>query len=94
MSSREEPKVEVGSSICVRWGDQHEREEYTIVPAHDADWQRAMISDASPFGLAVLGRLRGETVTIKVASQRCQVTIVAVRDSRLMLRAEHPSVAR
>jgi transcription elongation GreA/GreB family factor len=81
MGNNPERRVRVGSTVSVRWADQNETEEYTIVPAHEADWQRAMISEACPFGQAVLGRLPGETVSIKVNGQQCRVTIVDISDS-------------
>lgn len=80
MGNNQERRVRVGSRVSVRWTDQEQIEEYTIVPPHEADWQRAMISEASPFGQAVLGQLQGEIVNVRVNGQRCRVTIVAIAD--------------
>ena len=80
MGNNRERRVRVGSRVSVRWTDQEQIEEYTIVPPHEADWQRAMISEATPFGQAVLGQPPGQIVNVRVKGQRCGVTIVAVAD--------------
>ena len=80
MGNNRERRVQVGSRVSVRWADQDQIEEYTIVRPHDADWQQAMVSEACPFGQAVLGHPAGETVSIRVNGQRCRVTIVAIAD--------------
>ena len=80
MGNIRERRVRVGSRVSVRWADQEQIEEYTIVPPHEADWQRAMISEASPFGQAVLGQPAGEIVNVRVNGQRCRVTVVTIAD--------------
>ena|SRR5215471_3132911 len=80
MDNNRERRVQVGSTLSVRWADEEQIEEYTIVPAHEADWQRAMISEACPFGQAVVGHVAGEAVNVRVNGQRCRVTIVGVVD--------------
>ena len=80
MGNKRERRVRVGSRVSVRWADQEQIAEYTIVPPHEADWQRAMISEASPFGQAVRGQPPGKFVNVRVKGQRCGVTIVTVAD--------------
>jgi transcription elongation GreA/GreB family factor len=68
----------IGSIVRVRWSGQADEEEYTIVQPHDEDFKRSLISAATPFAKAVIGRSAGETVTVQGVGQRNQVAIVSV----------------
>lgn len=72
------PQADIGSVVRVRWGGQADEEEYTIVQPHDEDSKRSLISAATPFAKAVIGRRAGETVTVQGVGQRNQVAIVSV----------------
>lgn len=72
------PRAAVGSVVRVRWGDEADEEEYTIVSPPDADIGRFMISAATPFAAAVIGHHAGQTVTVRGVGQSCRVAIVSV----------------
>jgi transcription elongation factor GreA len=56
--------VQIGSTVDVRSGDGKER--FTIVGSTEADPGAGKISNESPVGRALLGRRRGDKITVKV----------------------------
>ena len=54
--------VRVGSTVTVLVEDDDEPETYSIVGAHEADPSNGRISNESPFGRALIGAKKGQTV--------------------------------
>ena len=70
--------VTVGSTV--RLADEAGEElTYTIVGSPEADPRRDRISNESPVGRALLGKRRGETVTVKAPAGTIRYTIRAIK---------------
>ncbi|TMI83228.1 MAG: transcription elongation factor GreA [Bacillati bacterium ANGP1] len=70
--------VTVGSTV--RLADEAGEElTYTIVGSPEADPRRDRISNESPVGRALLGKRRGETVTVKAPAGTIRYTIKAIK---------------
>ena len=70
--------VTVGSTV--RLADEAGEElTYTIVGSAEADPRRDRISNESPVGRALLGKRRGETVTVKAPAGTIRYTIRAIK---------------
>jgi transcription elongation factor GreA len=70
--------VPVGSTV--RLVDEAGEElSYTIVGSPEADPRRDRISNESPVGRALLGKRRGETVTVKAPAGTTRYTIRAIK---------------
>jgi transcription elongation factor GreA len=54
--------VRVGRTVTVFVEDDDEAETYSIVGAHEADPSNGRISNESPFGRALIGAKKGQTV--------------------------------
>ena len=61
-------RVRVGSTVTIVVGDEEEEEEYRIVGVQEADPANGYISNESPFGRALLGAKKGQTVTVETPS--------------------------
>ncbi len=63
-------EVSIGSTVTIRRTEKEsdEPETYTIVGATEADPFKQKISNESPIGRGLLGRRKGETVTIQTPS--------------------------
>jgi transcription elongation factor GreA len=55
--------VRVGSTVTVIVEDDEDAETYNIVGAHEADPSNGRISNESPFGRALIGAKKGQTVS-------------------------------
>jgi transcription elongation GreA/GreB family factor len=71
-------KVSVGSVVRVRWTDQLEEDQFTIVPDHEADVTLLRVAASAPFARAVIGHVAGDRVAVRGVDHRYAVTIVAV----------------
>lgn len=62
-------RVRVGSTVTIIIvGDEEEEEEYRIVGVQEADPANGYISNESPYGRALLGAKKGQTVTVVTPS--------------------------
>ena len=70
-------KVRVGHTVTVLELDEGEEYEatYTIVGAHEADPGNGRISNESPFGTALLGAKKGQTVSVQTPGGQIQLRI-------------------
>jgi transcription elongation GreA/GreB family factor len=68
--------VGIGSKVTVQDGGTHQT--YAIVGTIGADSERGWITTASPLGAALLGRHKGETVTLDAPDGQRSVTVVAI----------------
>jgi transcription elongation factor GreA len=69
----------IGSRVRVRYGDGHELAEYTLVGPIESDVGNGRVSIAAPVGRALLGRRRGETVSVETPGGTSQLVILSVR---------------
>ena len=58
-------KVSVGSTVTVLDQEMDEKIEYKIVGTIESDPDKGLISNESPIGKALLGKKKGDVVTIK-----------------------------
>ena len=68
--------VGIGSTVTIQ-GDKG-KEKYTIVGAAEAAPTEGRISNESPVGRALLGRKKGEAVTVSVPAGDSTYTIVSI----------------
>jgi transcription elongation factor GreA len=68
--------VQIGSTVDVDGSDGQER--YTIVGSTEAKPGEGRISNESPVGRALLGRRKGETVTVRVPAGDFRYKIVRI----------------
>jgi transcription elongation factor GreA len=72
------PKIGIGSIVTVNRDDGKEA-TYTIVASVEAAPLDGKISDESPMGKALVGRKRGETVTVKAPARNITYTVTDIR---------------
>ncbi len=70
--------IGLGSVIVVRDVELGEEETYTIVGSQEADPLKNRISDDSPFGRAMVGKLEGDTVTVDAPAGQMVFEILSV----------------
>jgi transcription elongation factor GreA len=70
--------VAVGSTVTLRDEDGGEQLTCTIVGSAEADPLRDLISNESPVGQALIGRKKGDTVTVRVPAGTLKYTIVDI----------------
>ena len=71
-----EGTVTVGSWVEIRDGQL--QEHWRIVPAHEADALRGLLSEACPLARALLGHGPGDVVQVQGPEGRRRVTVLAV----------------
>ena len=72
--------VEVGSQVVVKKAGEASNEEktFTIVGSEEADMAKGKISNKSPFGVALFGKSKGDTVTFQTPSGLVNYKILSV----------------
>jgi transcription elongation factor GreA len=76
MDDQQHGAVRVGSWVEVRDGQL--QEFWRIVPAHEADAMRRMISESSPLARALLGHRPGDRVSVDGPGRGWPVEVVSV----------------
>jgi transcription elongation factor GreA len=71
-------QVRVGSVVTIKYEEDDEEEEYTIVGTNEADPFENKISNESPIAVAVLGKKEGDTVSVESPNGNFDVVIVKV----------------
>ncbi len=71
-------KVEIGSKVVIEKGHSKDKIEYFIVGSEEADLSSGKISSSSPLGSALLGKKKGDKVSIKTPKGLVDHTIVSV----------------
>jgi transcription elongation factor GreA len=71
--------VALGSTVTVYDDEFEEETEYTIVGVMDADASKNRISNSSPVGKALLGKVEGDVVEVKAPAGTTTYKIVKVR---------------
>jgi transcription elongation factor GreA len=70
-------RVSLGSRVTVRYSDG-ECEDFTVVGSAEANPRQGRVSNESPFGRALLGRRKGETVNISAPGGVTTVVVDAI----------------
>lgn len=70
--------VVVGSSVELRRDGNKDTINYTVVGSEEADMATRKISASSPIGAAMLGKKKGETVTVKTPVGDANYTIIKI----------------
>ena len=70
-------KVKVGSLVTIKFDD--EQEDYTIVGTNEADPFKNKISNESPIAQAVLGKMKGDVVSVDSPNGSFDVEIINVK---------------
>ncbi len=70
--------VTVGSKVELRREGKKENIDYTVVGSEEADMLARKISASSPLGAAVLGKKKGESISVKTPSGDVAYTIVKI----------------
>jgi len=71
--------VNVGTTVRVRYLDEGDEEEFSIVGARESDPMNGRISNESPVGAALLGHKAGETVTVEAPDGPYELKILEIR---------------
>lgn len=71
-------KVRVGSVVTIKYEDDDEEEEYTIVGTNEADPFENKISNESPIAVAVMGKKQGDKVSVESPNGSFDIEIVKV----------------
>jgi len=71
--------VSIGNRVKLRNTDNKETIEYAIVGSAEADPRKGRLSNESPVGKAVLGRKKGEKVTIPAPRGALEYQIVSIK---------------
>lgn len=78
IETNKDGKVCVGSVITVKYDDDDEEDEYTIVGTNEADPFSNKISNESPIAQAVLGKKVGDKVSVESPNGSFDIEIVKV----------------
>ena len=70
--------VQVGSTVTVKQKAGGKSQKYQLVGPTEADPTQGRISHKSPVGRALLGKKRGDTVTIKAPAGDLELTITTI----------------
>ncbi len=69
-------RVGIGSSVVIKGADGEDK--FTIVGSAEAAPREGRISNESPVGVALMGRRKGEKITVQAPSGPVEYTIVSV----------------
>ena len=72
-------KIVMGSEITVRDLDLNEEQVLKIVGSQEANPMEGKISDESPFGAALLGRKKGDRITVQAPSGTLNFEILDIQ---------------
>ena len=70
--------VEVGSKVVVQKEGKSENITYTIVGSEEADMVAGKISNKSPFGAALFGKKKGDSISFKTPVSAVNYKIISV----------------
>jgi transcription elongation factor GreA len=71
--------VRLGSTIVVLDEEFQEKESYQVVGSQEADPMNGRISEESPFGRALLGKVVGESVVVEAPAGTIRYRIVEIQ---------------
>lgn len=70
--------VKVGSNITIKYLEDNEEEEYSIVGTNEADPFANKISNESPIAVAVIGKKQGDIVSVESPNGSFDIEIINV----------------
>lgn len=79
IEAKSDGKVNMGSSVVLKFDDDEETEEYKIVGRMEADLASGKIAFDSPLGQAIMKQKAGATVTVEAPAGAYHVTIVKIK---------------
>lgn len=71
-------EIEIGSKVIVKKNGENEERTYQIVGSEEADMSLGKISNRSPFGEALFGKKKGDSVTFKTPNGEVNYKIINV----------------
>ena len=71
-------KVSIGAKVTIKYIDDDEEDEYTIVGSKEADPFNNRISNESPLAKAIIGSKVGEKVIVDSPNGKYEVEIMAI----------------
>ncbi|MBU6426823.1 transcription elongation factor GreA [Patescibacteria group bacterium] len=71
--------VTVGTTLRIQRDGDNKSYLYTIVGSEEADMSHGKISNISPLGSALIGRKKGDTVTVSTPNGDIKYTIVIIK---------------
>ena len=72
-------KVEIGTTVVVKKDGSKENITYTIVGAEEADITKNKISNKSPLGKALFGKIKSNVVSITTPKGLAKYTIIDIQ---------------
>lgn len=72
-------KVEIGTNVIVRKEGNKDSVTYSIVGAEEADMTQNKISNRSPLGEALFGKMKGDVISMKTPKGSSKYTIVNIQ---------------
>lgn len=72
-------KVSIGSKVEIKYIDDDEVEEYSIVGSTEADPFENKISNESPIAIGIIGKKKGDKVTIESPNGSYEIEIVSIK---------------
>jgi transcription elongation factor GreA len=70
--------IEIGSKVVVQKEGTQENKNYVIVGSEEADMASGKISNRSPLGVALFGKKKGDTVSLKTPNGAVNYKIISV----------------
>jgi transcription elongation factor GreA len=70
--------IQVGSTVVVQKDGTKENKTYVIVGSEEASMAEGKISNRSPFGSAIFGKKKGDTVTFQTPNGKVDYKIISV----------------
>ena len=71
-------KVSVGVTVTVREEETGDEDDFAIVGAEEADPWQNKISNESPVGMALMGAVKGQTVTVEIPAGVVKYTVLDI----------------
>ena len=72
-------KVNIGSTVTIKYVDDDEEEEYTIVGSTEADPYENKISNESPIAKAIIGKKVKDVVSVESPNGSYDVEIIEIK---------------
>ena len=72
-------KVSIGCTVTVYDQDFDEEVDYTIIGSTESDPANGLISNESPVGSALLGKKKGDVVSVKTPVGECSLKILKIK---------------
>ena len=72
-------KVRIGSTIVIKYVGEEDKEEYKIVGSTEADPFEDKISNESPIAKALMGKKKGDIVTVESPNGKYDIELINVK---------------